>query len=346
MPQNDRAGGAKERSLRSFPARLSYQPGPQIPPHVADVVGTADIHAHAHEGQQDALAVARLASVSGMAGLLFKTIVGRPGPAEAVAELTAALAAWCAKEGVRPVACRAGGILDTMGASTPFEAAALLDSGVTAIWLPVIPHANTLATVGGLKSWWDADARAGEWLGPLPWPQALERGAYLLDGGGRLKPEVIDIVAMVADRGAALFFGHATHAEIFALADEVGRIGFRRAVIDHPFSPFVDLDTGQMKQLAAAGITLNFTYDELSPSLGIDPARMYDAIREIGPARCALSSDAGDALFPNSVECMRLICAHMAAYGLSERELRLVSVINPAAVMGLAEPLAQASAAE
>ena len=79
MAGDDRTSAAIQRSLRSFPARLSYQPGPQMPPHVADVAGTADIHAHAHEGQQDALAVARLASVSGMAGLLFKTIVGRPG---------------------------------------------------------------------------------------------------------------------------------------------------------------------------------------------------------------------------------------------------------------------------
>ena len=278
-------------------------------------------------------------------GLLFKTIVGRPGPAEAVAELTAALDPWCAGEDVRPVACRAGGVLDAMDASAPGEVAAMLDSGVAAIWLPVITHANTLATVGGLKSWWDADARPGEWLGPLPWPQALERGAYLLDSAGRLKSEVIDIIAMVAERGAALFFGHATHPELFALADEVSRIGFRRAVIDHPFSPFVDLDTGQMRQFVAAGIMLNFTYDELSPALGIDPARMYDAIREIGPARCTLSSDAGDALFPNSVECMRLIRGYMAAYGLCEDGLRLVSVTNPAAVMGLVEPLARASAA-
>ncbi len=44
-----------------------------------------------------------------------------------------------------------------------------------------------------------------------------------------------------------------THAEMFALADEESRLGFRRAVIDHPFSPFVDLDVTQMKRLAAFG---------------------------------------------------------------------------------------------
>ena len=68
-------------------------------------------------------------------------------------------------------------------------------------------------------------------------------------------------------------------------------------MIDHPFSPFVDLDVDQMRELAGRGITLNFTYDELSPLLGVDPAKMYAAIRAIGPQYCTLSSDAGEPLF-------------------------------------------------
>ena len=112
----------------------------------------------------------------------------------------------------------------------PGKVTALLDSGVAVIWLLVIIHADTLATVGGLKQWWDAAARPGASLGPPPWSQALELGAYLLDGDCRLRPELREIIAMVAGREAALFFGHATHAEMFALADEVNRLGFRRAV--------------------------------------------------------------------------------------------------------------------
>ena len=77
----------------------------------------------------------------------------------------------------------------------------------------------------------------------------------------------------------------------------------------------------QRRQVADAGITLNFTFDELSPALGIDPGVMYDAIRAVGPAHCTLSSDAGDALFPNSVECIRLMRAYMSAYGMSAAEV-------------------------
>ena len=70
-----------------------------------------------------------------------------------------------------------GGILETIDPSVPGKVTALLDSGVAVIWLLVIIHADTLATVGGLKQWWDAAARPGASLGPPPWSQALELGS-------------------------------------------------------------------------------------------------------------------------------------------------------------------------
>jgi hypothetical protein len=210
-----------------------------------------------------------------------------------------------------------------------------LDDGVVAVWLPVFNHANTLFKVGGRRIWWDPNAAPGDHSPPLPWDEALRYGYYLLDEAGRIKPEIAEMIRMVADADVALFFGHATHAEIFAIAELLERLRLKKGVIDHPFSPFVDLDIAQMKQLAGAGITLNFTYDELSPLLGVDPARMYEAIRAVGIEHVTLSSDAGEPLFPHTVECMRLIRSYMAAFGLSEDELRTVSIINPARLVGL-----------
>jgi hypothetical protein len=53
-----------------------------------------DIHCHAHEGQQDALSLAKLASHSGMLGILFKTIGAIDGeylPEQAVSHVRDAL---------------------------------------------------------------------------------------------------------------------------------------------------------------------------------------------------------------------------------------------------------------
>jgi len=72
--KRDNATPVGERCVTSYPARRAYRPGVVFPPKVPGVAGAIDIHCHAHEGQQDALALAELASESGMRGILYKTI--------------------------------------------------------------------------------------------------------------------------------------------------------------------------------------------------------------------------------------------------------------------------------
>ncbi|GAA4213904.1 hypothetical protein GCM10022220_39580 [Actinocatenispora rupis] len=331
-------GAPYDRFVASYRARMGYRAEPLRPPAVTDVEGAIDIHCHAHEGQQDALAVAQLASASGMGGLLFKSIRGRDrtdvvGPAGVVREVARDLADWSDATGVPPTRLWSGWITSFTGGLSMTDACrANLDDGVSAVWMPVFRSANTLSKVGGPPAWW---GETGEWSAPLPWEKALAVGQYTLDGRGRLKPVYREVFRMVADAGVMVSFAHGTHDEIFAMADAVRDLGITRAVVDHPFSPFIDLSVPQLRELAAAGVYLNFTYDEISPLLGVDPARMCAAIREIGTGQVTLSSDAGEPLFPNTVEAMRLIRAHMRAFGLTDDEVHQVSVVNPGRLLGV-----------
>ncbi len=336
MAKQTAATPTEERCVTSYPARRGYTPGAAFPPTVTNVDDVIDIHCHAHAGQQDALALAKFASQSGMGGILYKTITGPGDPAGVVRGVQEDLNRWADAEDVTPITCWAGALMAFDG-ETPDAAwvTRQIDSGVIAIWFPVFNHANTLSKVGGKPIWWDKTASPTDHTAPLPWDEALAIGHYLLDEGGGLRAEVKEILRVIADRDVAVCFGHATHAEIYLMAEEVQKLGITRAFIDHPFSPFVDLEIAQMTELGQAGLTLNFTYDELSPLLGIDPAKMYEAIRAIGLDHVTLSSDAGEPLFPNSVECMRLIRAYMEAFGLNAGELRTVSVDNPARIVGL-----------
>ena len=332
---------ARERCVTSYPTRRRYRPGVVFPPAVPGVAGMYDIHCHAHEGQQDALALAKLASQSHMRGIVFKTIGAISGeyrPAQAVADVNAALVRWADTEDVEPITCFAGyGItMDNRPPSMERLRQNLAD-GCSAVWLPVFNHANTLNTVGGLVRWWDASAEPGDHSEPLPWDLAVERGYYMLEANGTLKSEYAEYIRVIADAGVALYTGHATHPEIWAIVDLANSIGFDHVVVDHPFSPFIDLTIAEMQDLASRGVTLNFTFDELSPLLGIDPAKMYAAIRAVGVAHCTLSSDAGEPLFPHSVECMRLISGYMAAFGMSDDELHTMCTTNPERLLNVAE---------
>ena len=313
----------KERYVKSYAVRRAYREPVQHPPTIQNVEGAIDLHCHAHEGQQDVLDLAKYASRSGMGGLLYKTIVGRHRPAETIRRLRDELNRWCEEEDVAPVPCWVG--WNVARGSDPISVDATreqLDDGVDAVWMPVANSINTLTKVGVGSQ------------GPMPEEEARKIGYTVVDEHGRLLPNVRDIIHLLADRGVPMSLAHASHPELWALAEEIERIGFDRAFVDHPFSPFVDLTVDEMKHFANAGIWLNFTFDEISPLLGVDPARMYDAIRAVGVEHVTLSSDAGEPLFPNTVECIRLIRGYMRAFGLSEEEIHLVSEVNPAKVMG------------
>jgi uncharacterized protein DUF6282 len=324
------------RYLTSYMARRTYAEPVQTPPYVHGVQDAVDIHCHAHEGQQDALAVAKLASQSGMQGILYKTIVHGPqGPAAAVRALLEQLEPWANEHQVRPIQAWAGFCV-ARGSKPPSVEMARghLEDGCRGVWMPIAQSANTLHKVGGRPIWWGASTTPYENSDPLPWEEALQKGHYLLDEHGNLKQVIKDIFQLALDYDAMVFFAHATHPEIFAMAELVEKLGIKKAVIDHPFSPFVDLSLEQMQELTAAGIYMNFTYDEISPLLGVDPARMCATIKALGTEYVTLSSDAGEPLFPNSVEAMRLIRAHMRAFGLTDDQVHQISAINPAKLVG------------
>jgi uncharacterized protein DUF6282 len=326
------------RSVTSYPARRGFKQA--VDPALDSVAGVddaIDIHCHAHEGQQDAVGVAKLATKSGMMGILYKTIVGRKDPAASVAAVRSALESWCVEKRLTPTHLWPGSSV-TQGFLSKIEPAwsrKMLDSGVVALWMPNNTSANTLSIVGGKPSAWDKTADPNAHTEPLSWSDSLKYGHYLLDEKGRLLPEIEEIFRMAHDRGAAIFFGHPTKHEFRAMVEFSDKIGFKKGVVDHPFSPFVDLTIEEMKEAAGAGLWLNFTYDELSPLLGIDPANMYKAIRAVGPARCALSSDAGEPLFPNSVESLRLLRNYMAAFGCTAEEIYTMCTVNPSFIVGL-----------
>ena len=72
-----------------------------------------------------------------------------------------------------------------------------------------------------------------------------------------------------------------------------------------------------------------------APVLGTNPLEFVEAMRQVGPEHCLLSSDAGEPLFPDSVECMRLLRAYAEAFGLSSEQAFQMSTSNPAKLLDL-----------
>src|SRR4029450_13487501 len=227
MSQNIVSTPTHERCVTSYAARTQYKPGTVPPPYIK-VKDAIDIHCHAHEGQQDPYDLARRASLAEMKGLLFKSIPGED-PVKATRAVQEDVNRRADKEGVTPITWWAGYVCgrqtEPVSAKTVRE---MIDRDVTAIWLPVFNHAITLSTVGTYRRTIEGGNATG-WRGPLPWDKAVELGHYNLSENGELKSEVKEIVHICADRNVALFFGHATHKEIYKLAEEVEKVGLKLA---------------------------------------------------------------------------------------------------------------------
>ena len=337
MNRPTNATPTEERAVTSYPARRGFTPYIQYPGQaVPDVAGAIDIHCHAHFGQQDAISLAKLASQSKMAGILYKSL-GKRGepPMGSLRELREELQRWCDEAGIAPISTWAGWAIVRNNRPPDLEhLRAQLEEGVSAVWLPIANSAHTYSKVGGRTRAWDPTANPNDHSDPLPFEEAKRVGFYMLDDAGKLKHEYAETIRMVGHYGRALFYGHPTHDELWAVTGLVREVGIERAVIDHPYSPFIDLTIEEMRQVAAAGVTLNFTYDELSPLLGVDPKKMYEAIRAVGVEHFTLSSDCGEPLFPNSVEAMRQITGYMRAFGMNDAEIAILVRRNPARIVG------------
>ena len=86
--------------------------------------------------------------------------------------------------------------------------------------------------------------------------------------------------------------------------------------------------------VALAYLPFLWRYRERTGPLFILAGAIYGG-GAVGVEHFTLSSDAGDPLFPNSVECMRLIRGYMEAFGLNQDELYQTCTVNPAKVVGL-----------
>ncbi len=296
-----------------------------------------DLHAHAQTGTEDPLEMAKRASLAGMGGVVFKNLPDGQPPAKTYRQVVEALHRWAEAEGVTPVQCFFGALTDPMYGGLDFaQVRAAVEQGAHVIWFPVISSAHSVHRVGApLRALTGAPYREPV-VWPLPWEEARRYGQYLLeDDGATLKPVAREILRLAADKGVAVSFAHSSKPEMEALAEECLRLNFRQAFIDHPYGPQVGLEFADLAPFAQAGIWINFTYDEISPLLGVDPQDMMDAIKAIGPEHFTLSSDGGNPLLPGAVDALQTLVRYARAYGLSDAAIHQMTVENPRRVLGL-----------
>jgi len=271
---------------------------------LAQLKGIVDTHVHSDPDTAarsiDALEAARLAESEGMRALLLKN--------HNAATVQLAYIVHKVVPGVEVygsvVLNRALGGIN----SAAVEQAALMKGGrLRMVWMPTFDAGNEAARPN--------------------------RPFVPISKDGKLLPEVVDVLKLIAKYKIGLATGHSTPAEHLMLAREGRKAGITRMIVTHPSGR---MNIEQMKEAAAEGAYIEFPYHSLLGGAGAGALAQYiKAIKTIGPEYCVLTSDLGQANSPVHTAGWKTYLDILQKAGITQAEIDLMARRNPSRLMGL-----------
>jgi hypothetical protein len=153
---------------------------------------------------------------------------------------------------------------------------------------------------------------------------------------GKLLPEVGEVLDLIARYKLTFETGHVSSSEVMLLIREARKRGIDRIVVTHAMLPPVAMIPLDMRDAARLGAYIEFVYNAMiGPNKAYDMAQCAVAIRQVGPERCILSSDLGQAGNPLHPDGLAAFLDGLTKAGFSAGDLDLMSRRNPARVLGL-----------
>jgi hypothetical protein len=205
-----------------------------------------------------------------------------------------------------------------VGGINPAAVEAALRLGGKEVWMPTVDagyHGEVHGGTGGYDS--QQGGISGE-------------GIWVTDGDGRLRSEVKEVLALIADHKAILGTCHLSPKEIVALVREAVDVGVEKIVVTHPFFKVPNLDLDTIEELARMGAMPEFGYCTVSPAWHYAVVEtVAAAIDRVGASRCLLVSDTGQRHNPMPSEALRIFAQTLHEKGVEEKAIRSMIQANP-----------------
>jgi hypothetical protein len=153
---------------------------------------------------------------------------------------------------------------------------------------------------------------------------------------GELLPEVRAVISLIAKNKLTLATGHSSPQEDLLLVREARRAGVESIVVTHAMLPPVGMVVAEMREAAAMGAYVEFVYNALiGATKAFEIPKYARAIRAVGPDRCILSSDLGQAGNPLHPDGFEAFFAALRGQGFNVKEIEQMAKVNPAKLLGL-----------
>ncbi|MST31637.1 cytosolic protein [Acidimicrobiaceae bacterium USS-CC1] len=214
----------------------------------------------------------------------------------------------------------------SVGGINPVAVEIAAREGARIVWMPTVDSHNQRT----------CSASDPEGAKPPMWAQLQEelqeRGIAappipVVNGGGEVLPEVIDVLRIIARYDLILATGHLGRDEIMAVVRAANDEGVQRIIVTHPEFTSQRLSGADQRELAERGAFLERCFT--TPYTGkVEWGEMLANIRTAGVANSFLSSDLGQPFNPPVEDGLALMAEHLMGAGFDLDEVRLMTVEN------------------
>jgi hypothetical protein len=288
------------------------KPKPSVDQHLTDPVLTGSIDLHAHHGpdsydrQWDAFEVVKIAKERGMRAVVLKNHWTE----------TAGLATLIRKYGTQGIEVYGSVTMDTpVGGVNPMAVRYMAD--VDGNWGRIVwmPTHDSEHEVNYNKE---------------------NRAKAIVSRGGKLIPEVFEVLDLIKERNLTLATGHVEPWEVLAIMAEAKKRGITRIIVTHPLlgPQFTSLTLEQMQEAVKLGGAIEITAGALSRD-GAGKTRAIEVIKALGTQNVFVASDSGLVGTPNHPDALAMAIKALRAAGFSEADLNKMFKDTPARLVGL-----------
>jgi hypothetical protein len=271
-----------------------------------DLTGVIDTHVHSAPDvaarRMDDLEVARAAASRGMRAIVLKSH-----------HTLTSDRAYLVQRSVPDLRVLGGIVLNhPVGGLNPFAVEAALRMGAAIVWMPTF-----------------SSAAEHHPLGP---PLSVVED-------GRVKPEVDEIMRLIAEHDAVLATGHLAPSEVARLVPAARAAGVRRIVVTHPEHPPVCMDPLAQEEFRDR-YGVYFERCLIATTFGggsIEMAELVATIRRVGPESTVLATDFGQPTNLAPADGMAWYIMQLLRLGLDRGAVDRISRVNGAELLGLGQ---------
>ena len=285
--------------------------------------GAVDLHIHAAPDivprLLDDLALARAARDAGMAAIVLKSHHMLTADRAQVAQT------------MFPEVRVFGGLalnLPACGGLNPEAVKVAIRMGAKIIWLPTFSAANHIEKIKTKVTGMLGAMAQG--FRPLPVP--------VLGADGAVRPELLEILKLIAEADIILATGHLSVPEIKVVVDAAVAAGVRKILVNHPELWLIGMSTEDACALAAKGAMMEMCIRSVTaPGHGdTSPKLLADRMKAIGADHVVMATDYGQMDSPPAPEGMRWYIAQMLEHGIPAKDVEVMARVNPTRLLGIA----------